>query len=276
MDTFSLIQISDTHLSRERPDFVPNFAIAADHIATAKPDLVVHTGDIAVEATARADDLVHGREAMEALGTPYRCIPGNHDVGDNPSDHGYVPEKRVSDPLVDTYEALFGPGHWHLDMGGWRLIGLNAQLFSSGLARATVQQDWLADTLADSDGRPVAIFCHKPLLRDALEEPVDVPYRYVPLADRGPLAQAMAGADVRLFACGHVHQARDHRVGDTRHIWCPATAFTMPDEMQPRVGDKRCGLTEYRFSPMGVDVQMQFPAAMTHPDVAVLRSVYAV
>lgn len=275
MQSFTLIQITDTHLSRQRPAFLRNFEVAADIIARERPDLVVHTGDIAVEATARRDDLVFGKEAMDSLGAPHRAIPGNHDLGDNPSDNGYIPEKRVTDALVDTYEELFGPGHWCLDQGGWRLIGLNAQLFCSDLAREQVQHDWLMRTLAESAGRPVAVFCHKPLLRDALDEPADVPYRYVPLARRAALAAAMDLADVRLFACGHVHQAREHWRGTTRHVWGPATAFTLPDSMQPRVGDKRCGLVSYRFTPDDVAVEMMFPEAMHHPEPEVLKDAYA-
>lgn len=275
MDTFTLIQISDTHLSRVRPEFLGNFEVAAKIIDTAKPDLVVHTGDIAVEATVRSDDLLFGKEAMDSLNTRYCAIPGNHDVGDNPSDHDYMPASPVTEALVETYEGHFGPDHWSMDQAGWRLIGLNAQLFSSGLEREKQQHDWLVRTLAETDGKPTAVFCHKPLLRDEIEEPVDVPYRYVPLINRGPLAQAMDAADVQLFACGHVHQSRDHWRNKTRHIWCPAIAFTMPDSMQPRVGDKRCGLVSYRFSPDGVVVDTQFPSAMCHPEVDVLRKVYA-
>lgn len=274
MSSFSIIQITDTHLSRARPAFLPNFEIAAELIATTQPDLVVHSGDIAVEAARRADDLVFGREAMDSLAAQFRAIPGNHDVGDNPSDNGYVPPKPVTDAQIATYEAHFGPDHWHLDEGGWNLMGLNAQLFGSGLARERAQQDWLTETLGATD-RPVAIFCHKPLMRDAIDEPMDVPYRYVPLASRAALVTAMDAADVRLFACGHVHQARDHRRGKTRHVWCPATAFTLPDEVQPRVGEKRCGLTEYRFKSDGVRIEMHFPVAMTHPQMEQVTATYA-
>lgn len=275
MQSFTLIQITDTHLSRARPAFVPNFEIAAEVIARARPDLVVHTGDIAVEATARPDDLLFGKEAMDSLGVPFRAIPGNHDLGDNPSDDGYVPEKQVTDARVDAYEGLFGPGHWQLDQGGWRLIGVNAQLFGSGLARAAAQQDWLVRALAESAGRPVAVFCHKPLMREAIDEPADVPYRYVPRAQRAALVAAMAAADVRLFACGHVHQARDHWRGTTRHVWAPATAFTLPDAVQPRLGDKRCGLVSYRFTPDDVSVEMIFPETMHHAGPEVLKDAYA-
>lgn len=275
MSRFRIVQISDTHLSREKSAFVGNFEVAADHIAAAQPDLVVHSGDIAVEATQRPDDLAYARELMDGLATPYQAIAGNHDVGDNPGDNGYLPHKAVSDTLVSTYEALFGPSQWQIDAAGWSIIGLNAELFLSGLAGERAQERWLDEMLARSNGKPVAIFCHKPLLLDQVEEPVDVPYRYVPMEPRRRLVELMSKADVRLFACGHVHQSRDHVVDGIRHIWAPATAFTLPDAVQPRLGTKACGLVDYVFTPDAVSVEIRFPERMTQHDYDAVKAAYA-
>ena len=48
MATFTLIQVSDTHLSRERPFFVPNWDAVVAHVNAARPDLLLNTGDIAL------------------------------------------------------------------------------------------------------------------------------------------------------------------------------------------------------------------------------------
>jgi 3',5'-cyclic AMP phosphodiesterase CpdA len=272
---FAITQVSDTHLSRQKSEFVGNFEVAADHVARQKPDLVVHSGDIAVEATQRPDDLAFAHELMAGLAAPYRAIAGNHDIGDNPGDGGYMPKKPVNDDLVASYENLFGPSQWQIDAAGWSIIGVNAELFLSGLASETAQEAWLDDMLGRSGGKPVAIFCHKPLFLAAVEEPAEVPYRYVPMAPRRRLAEMMTKADVRLFACGHVHQSRDHVVDGVRHVWGPATAFTLPDEVQPRVGTKRCGLVDYVFSPDGVSVETRFPEAMAQHDYNAVRAAYA-
>lgn len=273
MSSFSLIQISDTHLSRARPQFVANFEAAAAEIARLSPDLVVHTGDIAVEAPERTDDLDFGREAMESLSAPWHAIPGNHDIGDNPDD-GYQPRRPVSVDGIARYRDRFGPDRWVVSQGGWTLIGLNAQLFGTGLDEEAAQIDWLAETLGSASG-PVGVFCHKPLMRDALEETPEVEMRYVPLSVRPALADLLGQADVRLFASGHVHQGRIHTVGARQHVWAPATAFWLPDEVQLKVGHKACGLVHYRFAPDGVTAEILYPDSMGAPDYASVRQAYA-
>jgi hypothetical protein len=121
----------------------------------------------------------------------------------------------------------------------------------------------------------VAIFCHKPLLLDMVEEPEGIPYRYVPMVPRRKLVALMEKANVQLFACGHVHQSRDHVVDGIRHVWAPATAFTLPDDVQPKVGDKRTGLVTYEFTPDGVSAEMVFPEGMTAHAYETVKAIYA-
>ncbi|MET3901108.1 3',5'-cyclic AMP phosphodiesterase CpdA [Devosia sp. UYZn731] len=275
MTSFRIVQISDTHLSRVHPQFVGNYEVASDFANAHKPDLVIHSGDVAVEATARADDLLFAKEAMESLDAPYRVIAGNHDIGDNPGNGGYMPKKPVNAERIATHEALFGSSQWQLDAAGWSIIGVNAQLFLSGLAEEAAQEQWLDQMLSASNGKPVAMFCHKPLLLDAIEEPEDIPYRYVPMVPRRKLAALMEKANVQLFACGHVHQSRDHVVDGIRHVWGPATAFTLPDDVQPKVGIKRVGLVTYEFGPDGVKVEAVFPEAMTAHAYETVKAAYA-
>ena len=47
--TFRVAQISDTHLSREKPFFVENFTIVATALAASGPDLVLNTGDMSLD-----------------------------------------------------------------------------------------------------------------------------------------------------------------------------------------------------------------------------------
>jgi hypothetical protein len=44
-----------------------------------------------------------------------------------------------------------------------------------------------------------------------------------------------------------VHQFRDTRVGDTRHVWGPSTGFVLPDHRQPSYGLKEVGYVEHRL-----------------------------
>jgi 3',5'-cyclic AMP phosphodiesterase CpdA len=45
-----IVQISDTHLSPDKPHFVENWAPLAAWIADQHPDLVIHTGDVTADA----------------------------------------------------------------------------------------------------------------------------------------------------------------------------------------------------------------------------------
>ena len=109
------------------------------------PDLVVHVGDLCLDATHHPEDLDFAREQLERLPAPWVSIPGNHDIGDNPGTgdpvHALTPER------LQRWRDVIGPDRWVHDVGGWRLVGLNAQLFGSALPDEHEQWDWLEQTL---------------------------------------------------------------------------------------------------------------------------------
>ena len=161
MSAFRVIQISDTHLSRAAPWFVPNFEAMVGIVSAERPDLVVNAGDISLDGAIREDDLVAARSCHAALDVPFRAVPGNHDLGDNP----WRPEVA---PAIDGERRLqylrhFGEDFWLVDTGPWVLVGINAQLFGSGLASEAEQWMFLGAVPAQADGRSVALFTHKPL-----------------------------------------------------------------------------------------------------------------
>ena len=41
---------------------------------------------------------------------------------------------------------------------------------------------------------------------------------------------------------GHVHQYRLLRLDGTDHLWVPTTWAVLPDQVQPVLGAKRCGI----------------------------------
>src|SRR5262245_30789480 len=80
--TFRIAQISDTHLSGEKPFFVANFNVVAAALAASAPDLVVNTGDLSWDGASAEADLAEARRLHETIGLPMRAIPGNHDIGE--------------------------------------------------------------------------------------------------------------------------------------------------------------------------------------------------
>jgi 3',5'-cyclic AMP phosphodiesterase CpdA len=130
-------------------------------------------------------------------------------------------------------------------------------VMNSGLASEAEQFDWLAAELAAADGKPLALFLHKPLYLNAPDDPEleATSIRYVPQPARRRLIEMLRAADLRLVASGHVHQRRDYTFGRVRHVWAPSAGFIISDARQERIGIKEVGLVEYRFQPDRFEVR---------------------
>jgi 3',5'-cyclic-AMP phosphodiesterase len=247
--TFRVAQISDTHLSCEKPFCVENFNILAAALAAAAPDLVLNTGDMSLDGVADEGDLAEARRLHDAIGLPVRCIPGNHDLGESHDIPGSR-ETRISDATRERYMRHFGEDFWQMDVPGWRLIAIDGQLLAGGLDAAPAQLDFLAQAAASCAGRRLALFVHKPLF-DTSPAETAVTGRFVNPEARARLLAALGELLPAVVGSGHVHQYRSTLVGATRHVWAPSIGFIIPDWRQPRYGEKEVGYVEHRFEPDG-------------------------
>jgi len=257
MTEFRLTQISDTHLARRFTRLTQNFDRVREHIDATRPDLVINTGDLGFDAPTSPDDLEYAKSLHDALPVPCRYLPGNHDIGDNPTQVGPVSTELVSEKGRQAYIALFGDDRWRFEAAGWCFVGLNSLVMNSGLVSETEQFDWLAGELANIAGKPVALFLHKPIFLNAPDDP-ELPasaIRYVPMPARRRLVEMLRAVDLRLVASGHVHQRRDYTFGHTRHVWSPSAGFIISDKRQERIAIKETGLVEYRFQPDSFEVR---------------------
>lgn len=257
MPEFRLTQISDTHLARRLTRLTDNFHRLSEYIDSRRPDLVVNSGDLAFDGPTHRDDLEFARTLHAALPVACRYLPGNHDIGDNPTKVGPPPSHPVTDQDLNSYHAVFGEDRWGFEAAGWCFIGLNSLVMNTGLAREAEQFDWLASQLSASRGKPVALFLHKPLFLNAPDDPelAASSIRYVPMPARQHLVEMLRAVDLRLVASGHVHQRRDFTYAHIRQIWAPSAGFIVPDRMQEVIGVKEVGLVEYRFQPDGFEVR---------------------
>jgi 3',5'-cyclic AMP phosphodiesterase CpdA len=257
MTEFRLTQISDTHLARRLPLLSGNFAKLSDHIDATRPDLVINTGDVAFDGPTGPDDLEFARTLHEALPVPCRYVPGNHDIGDNPTQTCPNPTQAVTEKDRQAFISTVGDDRWRFEAAGWCFVGLNSLIMNSGLVSEAEQFDWLACELASANGKPVALFLHKPLFLNAPDDPelAASAIRYVPIPPRRRLLEMLRNVDLRLVASGHVHQRRDFTYRGVRHIWAPSAGFVIPDRMQDLIGIKEVGLVEYRFQPDGFEVR---------------------
>lgn len=269
MSEFRLTQISDTHLGRRFPGLVANFHRVCAHIDADRPDLVVNTGDVSFDGPSSRDDVVFAREMHDALPVACRYLPGNHDIGDNPTALGPAPKPPVAAAHRQQFLDILGEDRWSFEAAGWVFIGLNSLVMNSGLACEAEQFDWLSAEIARGRGRPVALFLHKPLFLASPEDPEtpETSIRYVPQPARARLIEMFAGADLRLVASGHVHQRRDFTWRGTRHIWAPSAGFVINDTRQERIALKETGLVAYRFRPDSFEVRHVRAAGQVDVDI---------
>jgi 3',5'-cyclic AMP phosphodiesterase CpdA len=242
---FRIAQISDTHLSEEKPFFIENFRRIGAALRADRPDLVLNSGDISLDGAAGEADLAAARALHDALDLPIRYLPGNHDLGDSQDApaHG---EGAIDAASRDRYLRHFDADFWSFDVPGWRVLGINAQLLGSDLGAADEQETVIAEAAATLDDRALALFLHKPLF-DRDRDETAVTGRFVNPVPRRRLLALLAEAPPALVACGHVHQYRETRADGALHVWATSTAFVIPDARQPRYGLKEVGYVEHRL-----------------------------
>jgi 3',5'-cyclic AMP phosphodiesterase CpdA len=257
MAEFRLTQISDTHLTRNFPKPTENFRRVSEHVAAARPDLVVNTGDVSWDGPNSRADMEFALELHNALPADCRYIPGNHDIGDNPTAVGVTPSCLATEEHRDAFVSVFGEDRWQFEAANWRFIGLNSLIMNTGIPSELEQEEWLTSQLEGAHGKPIALFLHKPLFLYTPGDPEEAAtsIRFVPQPVRARLAVLLGAYDIRLVASGHVHQRRDFTHANTRHIWAPSVGFIVPDRMQDVIGVKETGLVEYRFRPESFEVR---------------------
>lgn len=257
MSEFRLTQISDTHLTQRLPTLTANFEAVAEHIDATRPDVVINSGDVAFDGPAGRDDLEFAKSLHAALPVECRYLPGNHDIGDNPTAVGTPPTEPTEERHRDAFVSVFGEDRWSFEAAGWWFIGLNSLVMNTALASEAAQFDWLASELGRAAGRPVALFLHKPLFLNQPDDPelAASAIRYVPQPARQLLVEMFGAVDWRLVGSGHVHQRRDFTHRGVRHIWAPSVGFFVPDSKQDVIGIKETGIVEYRFRPDSFEVR---------------------
>ncbi len=256
MPEFRLTQISDPHLARRLSKLTDNFHRVSEYIDARRPDLVINSGDLAFDGPTNRDDLEFARTLHAALPVPCRYLPGNHDIGDNPTRVGPPPSQPITEQDQQAFLSIFGEDRWRFDAAGWCFIGLNSLVMNTGLPSEAEQFDWLASQLSTTGGKPVALFLHKPLFLNSPGDPelAATSIRYVPMPARSRLVEMLGAVDLRLVASGHVHQRRDFTYRHIRHVWAPSAGFIISDAKQEVIGVKEVGLVEYRFQPDGFEV----------------------
>jgi 3',5'-cyclic AMP phosphodiesterase CpdA len=147
-----IVVLSDIHLSPTHGFFWENWCVAREFADAAKSDAVIVTGDLAINGPDSDAEIAFAARALGKLRTRVMALPGNHDVGDEPP--GQDLDQIIDADRLARWDSSFAVDRWALDAGGWRLLGVNAQLFGSGLVREHEQDQWLDEQLSTGSAPP--------------------------------------------------------------------------------------------------------------------------
>lgn len=217
-----IVFLSDLHLSPTHGFFWENFRRARAAADGAGAEAVVVNGDLCINGPDSDAEMAFAAAALARFATPVLALPGNHDVGDEPP--GQDTAQLVDEARLARWDASFGTDRFVRDIGAWRLVGVNAQLFGAGLAREAEQVTWLDECLATAGARRIALVLHKPLFVETPAEAVANASSMTP-APREALLALLRRFGVAMVVSGHLHATRDRVVDGIRHLWLPALAF---------------------------------------------------
>jgi len=183
-----------------------NYEFVVATVNRLKPGFVVVLGDL-VNKAGDPDQIREFRRitAKVDASIPVYPVPGNHDVGNEPT-----PE------TLAAYRKNLGRDYYSFRAGQVFGIVLNSPLiFAPGKAPREYQEQeaWLRkelETAKDSGARHIILFQHHPLFKKSPSEPDE--YENIPRERRLPLAELLNKYGVRYVFAGHTHKnllARD-------------------------------------------------------------------
>lgn len=241
--TVHILQITDLHLfaepevelkgidTRESLDHVLNHALNSE----TDFDAIVVTGDLTHDEERATYQAV--RERLEGRIDRCRIIPGNHD------------DRALMREVFPEIIPAEGPLTFSLDVGGWRLIGLDSH--SPGEVPGRIddaQIDWLDEQLSDGSDRPAAVFLHHPPV------PVNCPWMdRISLQNPEPLLEVLNRySHLQFVCCGHVHHESEGEIGDAAFYTTPSTGvqFT-PEGDEPAFNLNPPGYRVFQITPTG-------------------------
>lgn len=248
-DTFSFVQISDSHIgfSKEaNKDVIATLreAVAKINALPAPPAFMIHTGDISHLSKPEEFDTVDKILQTAKVGRVW-YVPGEHDVL---TDNGKQYLERYG-------KGTRGSGWFSFDQKGAHFIGLVnvLNLKAGGLGSlGDVQLEWLEDDLKGlSASTPIMVFAHVPL------------WSLYPEWGWGTDDGMRALAYLKRFGSvtvlnGHIHQTIQKIEGNITFHTAASTAFPQPKPgMAPSPGPMTVpseqlrsylGLTQVRYA----------------------------
>jgi 3',5'-cyclic AMP phosphodiesterase CpdA len=261
-----IIVISDPHLSPTHGFFWDNWCRACEMANRLAPDAVIVSGDLCINGPDSDAEVAFAHQALARLKPPVHAIPGNHDVGDEPP--GQEADQIIDAHRLQRWMSIFGADRFAFDAGGWRVLGINAQLLGSGLPQEGEQDAWLDGELGAA-ARPILLVLHKPLFLQSADD-TEVTATSINPEPRARLLRRLRSAPVQAVVSGHLHCHRDVVRDGLRQVWAPSTAFLVHEPVDA-TADNMLGILSVELGDDGVRVELVDVPGLVAYDLAELK-----
>jgi 3',5'-cyclic AMP phosphodiesterase CpdA len=255
-----IVQLSDTHVMCNGTVTTQNTARVIEFInLVLRPDLVIHSGDVVGLDPDDDADRSAAVALLAEIKAPLLVVPGNHDVGGG-SETPWM-GIGVTSERVTGHNRVFGEVPFLEQLGGWGLLGLNSEVFGSGLPEEQAQWEWLEDALASPEGAPLIAFMHRPMWNHRpTREPDD---NMIPEPARQRLLGLPGAARIRAIGHGHLHWYRTLQRPQLLEIWCPSASVLGPVyEETPAFHEP--GVVEWVLEDDRINSRFAAPANLDH------------
>jgi len=194
------------------------------------PEAVLFGGDNANQSVSRPDYRRYAHSFMKRFPAPVYALPGNHDVGSTAGWPHHDPDAMSEACLAFRQDW---DDWWLLEAAGFRILGINTQIFGSVLPEAEAQCRWLREHLS----RPrqehllTVVFGHTPPFlksaddnfRDGSEQMCLQPEA------RRPLLDVLFSSPPDLLITAHAHRHWIRQLPDWTWMGLPTTAVGQKD-----------------------------------------------
>lgn len=219
--THRLALLSDWHFTEANAPFQgvvdteANLLGAFDRLSASGQhfDAIICSGDLtdtgSVEAYRRIRAIIDAQSAR--FGVPVLAGAGNHDV-----------LTGFNSELLDR-PADSSPADSVSEVNGLRIVHLDSSVPGAGHGEVTAAQlDWLRRVLAEpAEHGTVLVVHHPPIPTSAAVMAL------VALRNRGELADALAGSDVRVILSGHMHSSGSASLAGIPVVICGALSYAV-------------------------------------------------
>ena len=192
--SFDFVQMCDPQIGfADYAADLGRFEEAVKQINALRPDLVVICGDLVNTPDEKSFTDISAAKSL--LAVPCYSVPGNHDVGNNPT-----PES------LERYRRLAGKDYYAVAHKGCSFVMVNSQLWKTPVTGETEKQDaWLESTLEKASKKHQRVFLvmHHPLFTREAGEPEN--YFNLPPGKRKELLALFERCGVVAVLAGHTH-----------------------------------------------------------------------